>query len=77
MPVLIHEDAFWVVSADPNPLTAVPGLLSNQRWNGFTAGYDVPLFLSKEVQDLFLGREPVDQVVSRLDSLSGEIFSEG
>ena len=75
MPVLVHGDAFWTVSADHNPLTAVPGLLSNQRWNGYTPGYDVPLFLSKEVQALFRGREPVDQVVSQLDNLAGEFFS--
>jgi len=72
MPVLIDGDAFWVVSPDPNPSTAVPGLLSTQRWNGFTPGYDVPLFLSKKVQDLFRGKEPVDQVVRTLDSFAEE-----
>jgi hypothetical protein len=72
MPVLVDRDAFWVVSPDPNPFTAVRGLLSAQRWNGFAPGYEVPLFLSKKVQDLFRGKEPVDQVVSNLDSLAEE-----
>lgn len=72
MPVLVDGDAFWVVSADPNPFTAVRGLLSTQRWNGFAPGYEVPLFLSKKVQDLFRGKEPVGRVVSTLDNLAEE-----
>ena len=72
MPALVDGDAFWVVSPDPNPFTAVPGLLSTQRWNGFAPGYEVPLFLSKKVQDLFRGKEPVNQVVGTLDSFAEE-----
>jgi hypothetical protein len=72
MPALIDGDAFWVISPDPNPFTAVPSLLSTQRWNGFAPGYEVPLFLSKKVQDLFRGKEPVDLIVKKLDSLSEE-----
>jgi hypothetical protein len=71
-PVLIAGDAFWVISPDPNPATAVPGLLSTQRWNGFAPGYEVPLFLSRKVQDLFRSKEPVDQIVSKLDNFSTE-----
>lgn len=72
MPVLLSGDAFWVISRDPNPLTAVPGLFSNQRWKGFALGYSVPLVLTKEVQALFRGQEPVHQVVWQLDRLAGE-----
>jgi hypothetical protein len=74
MPVLLHGDAFWTASADPNPLTAVPGLLPKRRWNGYRVGYAVPLFLSREVRDLFRGEKAIDEVVNVLDTLAEEVF---
>lgn len=72
MPVLIDRDALWVVSDDPNPLTAVPGLLSTQKWKGYTAGYQVPLALSREVQAAFRASEHPSQMAEVLDALAGE-----
>jgi len=61
MPVLLDADAFWLVSNDPNPLTAVPGLLSSAgRWIGYTLGYEVPLPLTPEVRDALGGTVTVD-----------------
>ncbi len=75
MPVLLDADAIWVVSNDPNPLTAVPGLLSSAgRWSGYTLGYEVPLSLTPEVRDALGGTQPVNQVVKLLDALAGEVF---
>ena len=34
MPVLVGGDAIWVVSDDPNPLIAIPGLVAAQKWKG-------------------------------------------
>jgi hypothetical protein len=76
MPVLLHGDAFWTVSADPHPLTAVPGLLTRQRWSGYGLGYEAPLFLSEAVRDLLRGDEPVEDVVRALESQAQELLSE-
>src|SRR5207237_8329220 len=46
MPVLIEADALWVVSHDPSPVSAVPGLLSAKRWSGYTPCYEVALPLT-------------------------------
>ena len=70
MPALVHRDALWVVSDDPNPLTAVAGLLSAHRWTGFVVGYKVPLPLSSEVKAIFRTVEPPDQVAMALDGLA-------
>jgi len=74
MPVLVDRDSLWVVSNDPNPLTAVPGLVVASRWRGYTVGYQVPLPLSNEVRDTLRTAEHVDQVATVLDTLAGEAF---
>ena len=74
MPVLVDRDSLWVVSNDPNPLTAVPGLVIASRWRGYTVGYEVPLPLSNEVRDTLRTAEHVDQVATVLDTLAGEAF---
>ncbi len=75
MPVLVHKDAFWVVSNDPNPLTAVPGLLTAHRWKGYTAGYEVPLPLSREVRAILGAAEHAGQAARALDSLANDAFA--
>jgi hypothetical protein len=72
MPVLVDRDAFWVVSNDPNPQTAVPGLVTAQRWKGYTVGYEVPLSLSREVRDAFRTVKQAGQLVTVLDTLATE-----
>ena len=72
MPVLFNGDAFWVVSNDPNPLTAVPGLLAVRRWSGYAASYEVPLPLSREVIEVFRTAEHADQAAKMLDTLANE-----
>jgi hypothetical protein len=74
MPVLVDRDALWVVSNDPNPLTAVPGLVVAPRWRGYTVGYEVPLLLSNEVREAFRTAEYAGQVATVLDTLAGEVF---
>ena len=74
MPVLVDGDALWVVSDDPNPLTAVRGLVTVQRWKGYLVGYEVPLPLSHEVKAVFRTVEHPDQVAMALDTLAGEVF---
>ncbi len=74
MPVLIDGDAFWVVANDPNPLTAVPGLLTTPRWRGYSAGYETPLPLTREVNTIFRTAESASQAATKLDALAGEVF---
>ncbi len=74
MPVLVDRDALWVVSNDPNPLTAVPGLVTTHRWRGYTVGYEVPLVLSPEVRETFRTGEHAGQVAMALDTLAGEVL---
>ncbi|MEO8956734.1 MAG: hypothetical protein ABI465_19460 [Ktedonobacteraceae bacterium] len=74
MPALIDRDALWVVSNDPNPLTAVPGLMTTPRWRGYTVGYEVPLALTREVKEAFRTAEQASQLISTLDTLAGEVF---
>ncbi len=74
MPVLVDRDALWVVSNDPNPLSAVPGLVTTSRWQGYTVGYENPLPLSSEVRAAFWATEYADQVATELDTLAGEVF---
>ncbi len=74
MPVLVGRDALWVVSNDPNPLTAIPGLVAAQRWKGYSVGYEAPLPLSSEVKAAFRTAEHPDQIVMALDALAGEVF---
>src|SRR5439155_889424 len=73
MPVLIDRDAFWVISDDPNPLKAVPRLLTDRKWKGYTIGYEVPLPLSREVRDAFRTAEGADRLAKELDTLAGEV----
>ncbi len=37
MPVLVQRDALWVISDEAHPPSAVPGLVTAQRWTGYTA----------------------------------------
>jgi hypothetical protein len=74
MPVLLDHDAIWVVSDNPNPLTAIPGLLTARTWNGYRAGYEVPLSLSREVQAAFRTTHDPDRLAMALDTLAGEDF---
>src|SRR6266516_589875 len=71
MPALVDRDALWVVSDDPNPLSAVPGLVAPHRWRGYIVGYEVPLPLSSEVKVAFMTAERPDQLVMVLDTLAG------
>jgi len=71
MPVLVDRDAFWVVSDDPNPLSAVRGLVVPHRWRGYMVGYEVPLPLSSEVKAVFRTAERPEQVVMGLETLAG------
>lgn len=70
MPVLVDRDALWVVSDDPNPLTAVRGLITAQRWKGYMIGYEVPLPLSHEVKAAFRTSGQPEQVAIALDTLA-------
>jgi hypothetical protein len=74
MPVLVDRDALWVVSDDPNPLTAASGLLAAHRWRGYFVGYKVPLPLSHEVKAFFRTTESPDQVARALDALAEGVF---
>ena len=74
MPVVVDSDALWVVSNDPNPLTAVPGLVAAARWRGYTLGYEVPLPLSGEVREAFRTAEHAGQLIRALESLADEVF---
>jgi hypothetical protein len=74
MPVLVDRDAFWVISDDPNPFTAVPDLVTAHRWKGYIAGYKVPLPLSSEIREAFRTAEHDDHFVKVLDTLAGEVF---
>ncbi|HEY6406870.1 MAG TPA: hypothetical protein VIY29_05315 [Ktedonobacteraceae bacterium] len=74
MPVLVDRNSLWVVSNDPNPLTAVPGLVTTRRWRGYTVGYEVPLPLSGEVKETFRTARQAEQVIMALDTLAGDIF---
>lgn len=70
MPVLVDRDALWVVSDDPNPLTAVRGLITAQRWKGYMIGYEVPLPLSHEVKAAFRTSGQPEQAAIALDTLA-------
>jgi hypothetical protein len=70
MPVLVAGDALWVVSNDPNPLTAVPGLVNGPKWRGYSVGYEVPLPLSSEVRKAFREVGQAGELVVALDGLA-------
>ncbi len=71
MPVLVSEDALWVTSDDPNPLTAVAVLVAPHRWQGYTSGYTFPLPLSSEVKAVFRSASSPEQAMRTLDGLAG------
>ncbi len=72
MPVLVEKDAFWVISDEAHPPAAVPGLLTSQRWTGYTAGYEAPLLLTSEVRNAFKCAQHVGELALALDTLAGE-----
>ncbi len=72
MPVLLHRDALWIVSDDPNPLTAVAGLLSGSRWTGYYVAYPTPLPLARDVQHIFHTVSSPAEAVRVLDALVHE-----
>jgi hypothetical protein len=74
MPVLVAGDALWVVSNDPDPLTAVPGLATARRWQGYSVGYTDPLPLSEEVQAAFRTTGDARHLGQRLDTLARDVF---
>ena len=74
MPVLVAHNALWVVSNDPNPLTAVPGLVTARPWQGYSIGYVDPLPLSGEVQATFRMKGDASQLAQGLDILAREAF---
>ena len=74
MPVLVQRDAFWVISDEAHPPSAVPGLLAAQRWTGYTAGYAAPLLLTSEVRNAFKCAQHVGELALALDTLTGEVL---
>jgi len=74
MPVLVQRDAFWVISDEAHPPSAVPGLLAAQRWTGYIAGYAAPLLLTSEVRDAFKCAQHVGELALALDTLTGEVL---
>lgn len=69
MPVLVERNAFWVISNEAHPLSAVPGLLTAQHWKGYTAGYEAPLLLTSEVRDAFKRAQHACELALALDTL--------
>jgi len=74
MPVLVERNAFWVISDEAHPLSAVPGLVTAQRWRGYTAGYGAPLLLTREVRDAFQRAQHAGELALALDTLAGEVL---
>ncbi len=72
MPVLVERNAFWVISDEAHPLSAVPGLVTAQPWRGYTAGYDAPLLLTTEVRDAFKRAQHAGELALALDALAGK-----
>lgn len=68
MPVLVDKQARWFVSNDPNPLTAVPGLLTPQKPGGYKAAYETPLALSGEIKEAIRTASSADQLATMLDA---------
>ena len=70
MPALVNQDALWIVSDDPNPLTTIPWLRASHQWMGYYAGYKVPLPLSNDVKAIFRTSEAPVQAARELDTLA-------
>jgi hypothetical protein len=75
MPVLVQRDAFWVISDEAHPPSAVPGLLTAQQWRGYTAGYGAPLLLTAEVRDAWKCAQHAGELALALDTLAGVVLS--
>jgi hypothetical protein len=74
MPALVERDAFWVISDEAHPPSAVPGLVTAQQWTGYTAGYAAPLLLTSEVRDAWKCAQHAGELALALDTLAGGIF---
>ena len=74
MPVLVERNAFWVISDEAHPHSAVPGLVTAQQWRGYIAGYGAPLLLTSEVRDAFKKAKHAGELALALDSLAGGVF---
>ena len=72
MPVLVERNAFWVISDEPHPHSAVPGLVTGQPWRGYSAGYGAPLLLTSEVRDAWKCAQHAGELALALDTLAGE-----
>ena len=68
MPVLVDRSAFWFVSSDPNPLTAVSGLLTPEKPGGYKVAYETPLTLSREIKEAIRTTSNADQLATILDA---------
>jgi hypothetical protein len=75
MPVLVERDAFWVISDEAHPPSAVPGLVTAQPWRGYSAGYEAPLLLTSEVRDAFKRAQHAGELALALDTLAGEVLA--
>lgn len=70
-PVLIYTDALWFVSNDPNPETAIPGLLDkHDKLGGYKLVYTLPM--SKDVKEAFRTIDSPTKLTMRLNQLAGE-----
>ncbi|HEX9131969.1 MAG TPA: hypothetical protein VF844_06730 [Ktedonobacteraceae bacterium] len=56
------------MSNDPDPLTAVPGLVTARNWQGYSVGYADPL--PEEVQAAFRATDDASHLGQRLDTLA-------
>jgi hypothetical protein len=74
MPVLVEGNAFWVISDEPHPHSAVPGLVKDQPWRGYSAGYAAPLLLTSEVRDAWKCAQHAGELALALDTLAGGVF---
>jgi hypothetical protein len=74
MPVLVDRDAFWVISDEAHPPSAVPDLVTAQRWRGYIAGYEAPLLLTSEVRDAWKCAQHAGELALALDTLAGELL---
>jgi hypothetical protein len=72
MPVLVDRQALWFVSNDPNPLTAVPGLLAPEKPGSYKAAYETPLALSGEIKEAFRMANNASELAMMLDALAME-----
>ena len=74
MPVLVERNAFWVISNEAQPHSAIPGLMTTQQWKGYSAGYGAPLLLTSEVRDAFKKAQHAGGLALALDTLAGGVF---